>query len=190
MDMQHGHGHGAWTLTCSIDMDLQYGHGPQFGLRRAARTWTCCMSMSMLHVPVHAVCPCLCCMPTPILHVHVHILTVFPCLCCMFKSMQHGHSHCSMTLVMHHGSEHAAWTWRCSMDKNMLFVHVYVHAACSCPLRMLHVIVCTCCKHALPMLHAYVRAACPCRCPCCMFRSMAHRHGRTAETGYAHAAWT
>jgi hypothetical protein len=75
--MQHGHGPtaGTWTLNGSMDIGMQHGHG------HAALTSTCCLSMSILHIPVqatctvhvhvHAACPCSFGMPMPMLHVHV-----------------------------------------------------------------------------------------------------------------------
>jgi hypothetical protein len=58
------------------------------------------MSISMLHVHLHAAFPFPCCMSMPMLHVHVH--AAFPCPCCMSMSMLHVYVHvaCSCSFCM------------------------------------------------------------------------------------------
>jgi hypothetical protein len=129
--------------------------------------------MSMLHVNVHAACPC------PCLCVNVH--AACSSQCCMFTSLQKGHGHSAWTWIfsvdldmyssmdtdMQHGNGHAVWTWTCSMGKYMLLIYDYVHVACPCPYCVSQYILC-----AMSMLHAHVFAGCP--CPCCMSISVLH----------------
>jgi hypothetical protein len=56
-----------------------------------------------------------------------------------------------MTIDIQYEHGHAAWTW--SKDKYMLLIHVYLHAAYSCPFCMFQYI-----------LHVPIHAACPCSC--------------------------
>ncbi len=155
-----------------MDLDVHPGHG------HAGCPCSCCEFMSMLHVLVHAACPSACCVSMFMLH------PVCPCSCCMSIPMLHsspcstdtdmqyklGHAswRCtgSIDMDMQHGQGDAAWTWRCSMNKHMLFIHVRVHAAsysthaaCSCPFCF-----------PTSVLRALVHSACP--CSCCMSMSM------------------
>jgi hypothetical protein len=85
MDMQHVHVHvhrnAEWTNKYMLNVhDLVYG-----------------MSMLMLHITVHAMCRCPCCMSQYILNVYVH--AEYPWTCCMsmdmlnVRAMLHGHGH-------------------------------------------------------------------------------------------------
>jgi hypothetical protein len=64
----------------------------------------CRMTKSVLHVHVHAACPCACCMPCP---------------CCMFMSMLHSMSTLHSLSMLH--------------SMSMLHVHVYVHVHVEMP---------------------------------------------------------
>ncbi len=90
------------------------------------------ISMSMLHIYVHAACPGSCCMPVSMLHAHVHAT----CMCqwCMPMSMLHIH-------------DHAACPCPYCMFMSMLLVHAHVVCLCSC---------------CMPVLMLYAHAVCPC----------------------------
>jgi hypothetical protein len=76
INIQHGHEHAAFTRTCSMtwrcSMDL---------------TWKISMYLSMLHVHVHTVSPCPCCMSMSMLHIFIH--AACPCPCYMSMSKLH-----------------------------------------------------------------------------------------------------
>ncbi len=101
IDMQHGHGHAAWKNTCCLSTFMFMLHDNVHVRAECPYLDPCCMSMSTLHVPVHAVCPCLCCMPmfsfAPMSMLHIHALQ--------------------------HGRGHANWTWVCSLDMGMKHGH-------------------------------------------------------------------
>ncbi len=100
LNQQHGHRQAAWTLilrvwtwTCSMDM----GTHPDNCVHAACLySCPCCMSMSILHIHVHAACSCTCWMFMSILHIHVNAavhVAARSCPCCMSMSMLHGHGH-------------------------------------------------------------------------------------------------
>jgi hypothetical protein len=68
-----------------------------------------CMSVFMLHVHVHAACPCSCCISMFMLHAHVH--AACPCSCCMsmFMSNSAGPDPSCISMSMIHGYVHAAY---------------------------------------------------------------------------------
>ncbi len=113
------------------------------------------MTVSMLHVHVHAVCPSAC---------WTHVLVHDPCTCpcCLSVSMVQAHFHGACpypwSMSMLHVYVHAACPCQCCMSMSML--HFHVHAACPCP----------CCKSfSMLHVHANVHAACLCPCVCvCM----------------------
>jgi hypothetical protein len=91
-----------------------------------------------------------------------------------------------MDTAMQHGHKHALWTWPCSMDLEVLHVHIY--ATCPC------------------LLHVHVHAVCPryclsmsilmsmCSCPCSAWTrkgstGMVMQQGdRHMQYGYGYAA--
>jgi hypothetical protein len=144
--------------------------------------YSCCMEMSvlnvhvqdtgllsMLHVYVHAACPCSCCMSMSMLHIHVY----FACPC----------PYCISIL--------------CSCCMSTL--HVHVHATCLCSCCMSMFVLCSClwpCCMTLPMMHVHVRAPslhyCPCPCTCCISMSMllVHLHAaRLCGLGRLESFW-
>ncbi len=72
-----------------------------------------CMSMSMVYVHVHAACSGKCCMSISMLHIHVHATCPFMqhvhayCTCCMSMSILLS---ISMNMHMEHG--HGTQTWK------------------------------------------------------------------------------
>jgi hypothetical protein len=70
--------------------------------------------MSLLHVPVHAMCPFQCCVPMSMLDVHINAAGSSPSRTNM--DMQHGHGDTAYTWArsidvdMQHVLRHAAWT--------------------------------------------------------------------------------
>jgi hypothetical protein len=90
MNMQHGHGHAAFKWIRSMDMSLN-------GIAAWTVQCPCSMDMNMdkqqvpylfmQHDHVHAASPCLYCMSMSTLHVHVHaafhVYAACPCSCCM-----------------------------------------------------------------------------------------------------------
>jgi hypothetical protein len=141
MGMQPGHGrtactgHIAWAwtrsmyLACSMDMDMRHGQQvhtacpsscpccmPQYTLMsmlhvslHAACPCSGCMIMSMLHVPrhaafAHAACHSTCCVSVSMLHAHVNVASPYQCY--RFKSKQNGHGH-------------VAGSYKCSIDMGM-----------------------------------------------------------------------
>ncbi len=138
--MQHGCGHAAGTWTSSNDMSMQHGngHAAYTVLGNTVWTWTCNMNIIIdkEHIPVHAARPCPYCMSISMLHVRVHAIVhvqvhaanPYPCWCpCLFcrdLNMQHWLEHAAWTFTHKHGHGHgdAAWTWTCCLS--LLFVFV------------------------------------------------------------------
>jgi hypothetical protein len=61
-----------------------------------------------------------------------------------------------MTIDIQHEHGHTAWTWTWSKDKYMLLIHVYLHAAYSCPFHMFQYIR----MSSQYMLHDHVHPVC------------------------------
>ncbi len=95
---------------------------------------SCCMSMAILQVFVHAACPCPCSMSMPILHVHVHAACKRLCCVSIFMLLVYFHAACPF---------YAAWPclWWMSMFNmcpcprcmHMSMLHIHVYAECLCP---------------------------------------------------------
>ncbi len=85
----------------------------------AACPCPCCISLSMLHVTIHAAFQC----PSPclILHVLVHGACPCPCFCCMNLSMVHVHVY-------------GAYPHPCYMSMSM--GHIHLLATCPIPCRI------------------------------------------------------
>ncbi len=85
------------------------------------------ISISMVHIQVHAECPYQCCMPMPMLNALVHAACPFPC--CMPMSMLHLHDHavcpcsCYMFMPMLHALAHVACLYSCCMHMPMMHVN-------------------------------------------------------------------
>ncbi len=129
---------------------------------------------------------------------HVHVLAASSCRCCTKHSspcstdtdMQYKLGHASwrctwsIDMDMQHGQGDATWTWRCSMNKHMLFIHGRVHAArysthAACP-----------CPFCLPtsVLRALVHSERP--CSCCMSMSMSMLYVQVHDAWIWTAVWT
>ncbi len=89
MGKQPEHGHATCTGTCSMGMYMQHGQWAHRMVAACTFKCPCCMSMSLLHVPVHAAYPCPCCMTHYMLCVLDH--AAFPCLCSISMSILHVH---------------------------------------------------------------------------------------------------
>jgi hypothetical protein len=109
MSMRHGHGHAAYTGKRSMDMDMQHEHNH----RQGAYTCSCCksMSISMLHVRVHA-----------IVHVQFHAANPCPCPFCRELNMQHWIEHAASSFTHKHGHGHAAFPF---YSLRIIFVSLY-----------------------------------------------------------------
>ncbi len=86
--MQHVLGHAAWTWTSTCYMSMLHTHVCS----------TCCKSMSMMCVHIHAGCPCRYCKSMSVLQVHVHEAWAWAWTYSMEMGMQHGHEQLNLDI--------------------------------------------------------------------------------------------
>ncbi len=157
--------------------------------------------MSVLHVPVHAVCLCTCCMPVysaecpcpfwmslSMLHAPVHAACTCPCCMPTFAlhdmDIPHGHGFaaraCSMNVGIQHGHEQAAFNGKCSMGiMDVQHGHCRGHAALTYTSTNSKYFPC---RMSLFMLHFYIHVLAACPCPCCMSFSLSMVHDQVHNT--------